>query len=219
MDGIKINNVLLPQDLIIKDGILDGYTMRYFENSIPLSDKFLKRYFNCNELFIYVYKASKILRDIHNNGICCQDLSFENILIDNKGNVAFWYIDGCTYKEHRSPFFSRLLKEFLVDYRKSRVSTVEDTDKLSIILSFYLTMYGEVLQRITRRQYHVLSDNIRTLENLREIANILVDKKVLIQDMPYLDDVIDLTDNYEIDRKQVLTLKPKILNYFFCRNK
>lgn len=69
MDGIKINNVLLPQDLIIKDGILDGYTMRYFENSIPLSDKFLKRYFNCNELFIYVYKASKILRDIHNNGI------------------------------------------------------------------------------------------------------------------------------------------------------
>ena len=80
-------------------------------------------------------------------------------------------------------------------------------------------MYGEVLQRITIRQYHVLSDNIRTLENLREIANILVDKKVLIQDMPYLDDVIDLTDNYEIDRKQVLTLKPKILNYFFCRNK
>ena len=42
MDGIRINNVLLPEHLIIEDGILKGYTMRYFENSIPLSDKFLK---------------------------------------------------------------------------------------------------------------------------------------------------------------------------------
>ena len=115
MDGIKINNVLLPQDLIVEDGILKGYTMKYFENSIPLSDKFLKRYFNCNELLIYVEKASRILRDIHSNGIVCQDLSFENILIDNNGNVAFCDIDSCIYKEHHSPFFSIVFKEFLLD--------------------------------------------------------------------------------------------------------
>lgn len=214
MDGIKINNVLLPQELIIEDGILKGYTMQYFENSIPLPDKFLKRYFNCNELLTYVEKASRILRDIHSNGIACQDLSFENILIDNKGNVVFCDIDGCTYKEHHSAFFSILFKEFLVDYRKSRVSTIEDVDKVSMILSFYLTLYGEVLQRITKRQYHALSDNMHTLENLREIANILVDKKVPIQDIPYLDEVIDLTDDYEIDRKKVLTIKQKIFRKF-----
>lgn len=214
MDGIKINNVLLPEDLIIEDGILKGYTMRYFENSIPLSDKFLKRYFNCNELLIYVEKSSRILRDIHSNGIGCQDLSFENILIDNKGNIAFCDIDGCVYKEHHSPFVSILFKEFLVDYRKSRVSSVEDVDKISMILSFYLTLYGEVLQRITKRQYRTLSDNMHTLENLREIANILVDKKTPIQDIPYLDEVIDLNDDYEIDRKNVLTIKQKILRKF-----
>lgn len=214
MDGIRINNVLLPEHLIIEDGILKGYTMRYFENSIPLSDKFLKRYFNCNELFTYVEKASRILRDIHSNGIGCQDLSFENILIDNKGNIAFCDIDGCAYKEHQSPFFSILFKEFLVDYRKSRMSSVEDVDKGSMILSFYLTLYGEVLQRITKRQYHTLSDNIHTLENLREIANMLVNKKAPIQDIPYLDEVIDLTDDYEIDRKKVLTIKQKILRKF-----
>lgn len=214
MDGMKINNVLLPQDLITEDGILKGYTMRYFENSMPLSDKFLKRYFNCNELLIYVEKASRILRDIHSNGIGCQDLSFENILIDNKGNIAFCDIDGCTYKEHHSPFFSILFKEFLVDYRKSRVSTVEDVDKISMILSFYLTLYGELLQIITKRQYHTLSNNMHTLENLKEIANILVDKKCPIQDIPYLDEVIDLTDNYEIDRKKVLTLKLKMFRKF-----
>ena len=83
-----------------------------------------------------------------------------------------------------------------------------------MILSFYLTLYGEVLQRITKKQYHILSDNIHTLENLREIANILVDKKCPIQDIPYLDEVIDLTDDYEIDRKKVLTIKQKMFRKF-----
>lgn len=214
MAGIKIDNVLLPQDLIIENGRLKGYTMRYFANSMPLSDKFLKRYFNCNELLLYVEKASTILRNVHSNGIVCQDLSFENILVNDKGNVAFCDIDGCTYKGHTSPFFSVLFKEFLVDYRKSKISTKEDVDKVSMILSFYLTMYGEVLQRITKKQYHTLSDNIHTLENLREIANILVDKKCPIQDIPYLDEVIDLTDDYEIDRKKVLTIKQKMFRKF-----
>ena len=91
---------------------------------------------------------------------------------------------------------------------------MEDVDKVSMILSFYLTLYGEVLQRITKRQYHILSDNIRTLENLREIANILVDKKIPIRDIPYLDEVIDLTDDYIIDRKKILSLKQKLFRKF-----
>ena len=214
MDGIQIDNVLLPQDLIIDDGRLKGYTMKYFENSIPLSDKFLKRYFNCNELLTCVEKASRILRNIHKNGIVYQDLSFQNILVDNKGNIAFCDIDGCTYKENNSPFFSILFKEFLVDYRKSKISAMEDIYKISMILSFYLTMYGEVLQKITKKQYHTLSDNIHTLENLRQTTNILVDKRSPIQNIPYLDEVIDLTDDYEIDRKKVLTTKQRILGKF-----
>ena len=63
--------------------------MRYFSNSIPLSDKFLKRYFNCNELLLYVEKASTILRNVHCNGIVCQDLSFENILVNDEGMFRF----------------------------------------------------------------------------------------------------------------------------------
>lgn len=214
MDGIKINDVLLPQNLIIEDGKLKGYTMKYFANSMPLSDKFLKRYFNCNEIFVYVEKASRILKNIHNNGIVCQDLSFENILVDDKGNIVFCDIDGCTYKGHNSPFFSVLFKEFLVDFRNSKISTKEDVDKVSMILSFYLTMYGEVLQKITKKQYHTLSDNIQTLENLRDIANILVDKSRPIKDIPYMDEVIDLNDDYEIDRKKVLTMKQRIFRKF-----
>lgn len=207
MDGIKIDGVLLPQTLIIEDDKLVGYTMKYFENSMPLLDKFKKRFFNCNELLTYVEKASQILRNIHNNGIGCQDLSFVNILVNNEGNVMFCDIDSCTYQGHRSAFYSVLFKEFLIDYRKSIVSSVKEVDKVSMILSFYLIMYGELLQRITKRQYHVLSDKIHTLENLREIANMLVDKRCPIQDVPYLDEVIDLTDDYKIDRKEVLTIR------------
>lgn len=214
MDGIKIDNVLLPEDLIIENGILQGYTMKYFKDSMQLSDKFLKRYFNCKELFDYVYKASRILRNIHSNGIICQDLSFENILVDNEGNIAFCDIDGCSYKENYSPFISILFKEFLIDWRKSKIYRKEDIDNVSMILSLYLLMYGQVLQKITKKQYRILSDKIHTLENLRQFANILVDKNRDIENMPYLDEVIDSTDDYEIDRKKVLSLRQRIFSNF-----
>ncbi len=214
MDGIQINDVLLPQKLIIEDGELKGYTMEYFANSMPLSDKFLTRYFNCKDLFIYVERASKILRTIHSNGIVCQDLSFENILVDDKGNVKFCDMDSCTYRDYNSPFFSILFKQFLIDYRGSWIYEKEDVDKVSMILSFYLTMYGEPLQIITKKQYHTLSDHIQTLENLRNTANMLVDKSSPIKDIPYLDEVIDLKDDYEIDREKILSIHPRIFTKF-----
>lgn len=63
IDGIKIENVLLPKELIVKDGKLQGYNMNYFPESIPLSDRFLVRYVDSKKLFDYVLKASKILKN------------------------------------------------------------------------------------------------------------------------------------------------------------
>ena len=93
MDGLKIDNVLLPNKLIMKDNKLYGYTMDYFANSMPLSDKFIVRYVDCKKMFDYILKASQILRTIHSHGIICQDLSFENILVDENGNVVFCDLD------------------------------------------------------------------------------------------------------------------------------
>lgn len=214
MDGIKIDNVLLPIHLIVENGNLEGYTMEYFKNSMPLSYKFSKRYFNCNELLTYVEKASRILRNIHSNRIACQDLSFENILVDKNGNIAFGDIDGCTYKDYPAPFTSTLFKEFLVDYRNSKISTPTEVDKVSMILSFYLIMYGVELQKITKKQYRTLSNHINTLENLKGTANLLVNKNCPIQNIPYLDEVIDLNDDYEIDRKKILTIKQRIFRKY-----
>ena len=110
MDGIKIENVLLPKELIMENGKLQGYSMDYFKDSMCLSNKFLTRYVDCKKLFNYVSKASKILKTMHDNQIICQDLSFENILVDNNDNVAFCDLDGCRFKEHKSPFISMIMK-------------------------------------------------------------------------------------------------------------
>ncbi len=214
MNGINIDNVLFPRDLIVENGILQGYTMDYFKNSICLSDKFSTRYFNCKDLLFYVDKASRILREIHRYGIIYQDLSFENILVNNEGDVTFCDIDGCRYRNHSSPFFSVIFKEFLIDYRKSKVFNEEDIDKISMILSFYLLMYKQVLQKITKKQYRTLSKHIHTLENLKQCANMLVDKNCTIKDVPYLDEVIDLTDDYEMGREKTLKLSQRILRRF-----
>ncbi len=214
MEGLKIDNVILPEDLIMKDGFLYGYTMPYFKDSMMLSDKFLKRYFNCNELFNYVNKASKILRNIHSNGMVCQDLSFENILVNKDGDIAFCDIDGCSYKNNYSPFYSKVFKHFIIDYRNSKVSSLEDIDKVSMILSFYLTLYGELLEKITKRQYNTLSRHIQTLDNLKPCYNMLIDKDCPIENVPYLDETINLSDNYEIDRNKILTFRQKIFRKY-----
>ena len=44
MDGIKIDGVLFPKELIVLDGKLEGYTMDYFKSSIPLSRPNLSLY-------------------------------------------------------------------------------------------------------------------------------------------------------------------------------
>ena len=211
MDGIKIPNVLLPKELIIKDGKLEGYSMDYFKNSISLSDRFMVRYVDCKQLFDYVSKASKVLRTIHDNGIICQDLSFENILVDNNGNVAFCDLDGCSYNGHIAPFISLLMKNFFIDYRNEKILLSSNLDRISMMISFYYLIYAKEIQKLTKRQYHKLSDKITTLENARVYANMLVDKGHYIGEIPYLDELINPKDDYIIDRDKQLSLVKRLL--------
>ena len=210
MDGIKIDSVLLPKELIVKDGKLQGYTMDYFPNSIPLSDRFSVRYVDSKKLFDYVLKASKILRTIHNNDIICQDLSFENILVDSKGNVAFCDLDGCSYDGHIAPFISVLMKNFFIDYRDEKLLLSTNLDRISMMISFYYLIYAKEIQHLTKRQYHKLSDKITTLENARIYANMLVDRSNSIGEIPYLDELIDPNDDYIYDRDKQLGLVRRI---------
>lgn len=206
MDGIKIENVLLPKQLIMQGDRLQGYTMDYFADSMPLSDKFMVRYVDSKKLFDYVLKASQILKTIHRKDIICQDLSFENILVTADGNVAFCDLDGCSYKNHVAPFISMLMKRFWIDYRNEKIPLSTNLDRISMMISFYYLLYAKELQSLTKREYHKLSDKITTLENSRMYANELVDRTTTIGDIPYLDELIDINDDYIYDREKQLSL-------------
>lgn len=213
MDGLYIDNVLFPISLIIDNDKLVGYTMENFKDSKTLLEYLgTTRYINCKEIFDKVKKISLILRQIHNNGIIYQDLSFENILIDKSGNIKYCDLDSCTYKNNRSEFISRLLNSFLIDYRKQKqIYVSENLDRISMMLAFFQIVYVKELQKISRRKYHSLSDNIKTLDNAKEFANILLDRNNPISDIPYIDELIDNNDDYIIDRKKQLSLIKRIM--------
>ena len=212
MDGIKIENVLLPKQLIMKGDRLQGYTMDYFADSMPLSDKFRVRYVDSKKLFDYVLKASQILKTIHSNEIICQDLSFENILVTEDGNVAFCDLDGCSYISHIAPFISVLMKRFLIDYRDEKIQISTNLDRISMMISFYYLIYTKELQNLTKKEYHKLSDKITTLKNTKTYANELVDRTSTIGDIPYLVELIDSNDDYIYDRKKQLSIVRRLFS-------
>lgn len=213
MDGITINGVLMPVSLVMKNDTLYGYVMKNFKNSINLNDCFNNtRYINCADMLNAIKKASLILKDIHSKGITYQDLSFDNILIDQGGNIMFCDIDGCQYKEHNSPFVSLLLKRLINDYRKEAIYISENIDRISMMISMLYLMYFKEVQKLTKKEYHSLSDNIKTLENVRKYANVLIDRNGKIFNIPYLDELIDDNDDFVIDRDKQLSLKQKFSN-------
>ena len=131
-----------------------------------------------------------------------------------KLNIKYSDIDGCAFKDYRSPFVSVLLKRFLIDYRKDKLCYVsKNTDRISFMLSFYLVMYLQELQKLSKKEYHSLSDNISTLENCREYANMLLGYRTL-PEIPYLDELINDNDSYIIDRDKQISIKQKIFKRF-----
>ena len=210
MEGLEIDNVLLPKELIVSNGKLEGYTMDYFP-SVSLNDKFEVRQVDTKVLFDYVYKASKILREIHRNGIICQDLSFENILVDDNGNVKFCDLDGCSYKDNVSPFVSLIMKRYFIDYRKEQILLCTNLDRVGMMLSFFFVVYAKELQKLNRKSYSKLAEKSNTLEEMRKYANLLLDRSNPVPAIPYLDELIWLDDDLVYDRDKQLSLFRRII--------
>ena len=210
MEGLEIDNVLLPKELIVSNGKLEGYTMDYFP-SVSLNSKFEVRHVDTKVLFDYVYKASKILREIHRNGIICQDLSFENILVDDNGNVKFCDLDGCSYKDNVSPFVSLIMKRYFIDYRKEQLLLCTNLDRVGMMLSFFFIVYAKELQKLNRKSYSKLAEKSNTLEEMRKYANLLLDRSNPVPVIPYLDELIWLDDDLVYDRDKQLSLFRRII--------
>ena len=216
MNGIKIDGVIFPKDLIMQDGNLLGYTMDYFQDSTSLNDYFTAtRFVNCKDIFKAIIKASEILREIHKYDIKVQDLSFENILINSQGEVKYIDFDGCQYQNYESPFLSDILHKYMFDYRKQEFCNMtKNTDRLSFLLAFYNLMYLKELQNISDKKYNQLSNHISTLNNIKRLANHLKDKNKRIPSIPYMDELINREDDYTIKRNNYLLLKKRLARKF-----
>lgn len=210
MDGLKIDKAYLPIDLIVNGETLVGFTLSKFKNSMSIYDKFFGQFVDFKELFVYITKACKILREIHNNGIICQDLSFDNILVDDNGNVAFCDLDGCSYNGYESPFISMPMKKLICEYRKEEFITCENFDRISMLVSFYYLIYKKYLYEISRNNLYLLSKNVETLnKTMLYVESLLKDKEII--EVPYMDELIVQTDDYVMDRQKEFSLFRRIL--------
>ena len=211
IDGIKIDNVYFPQKLIIQGDQLVGFTLDKFKNSMPVYDKFNCRFIDFNELFSYITKACTILQNLHQNDIICQDLSFDNILVDKEGNIAFCDMDGCSYKGYNSPFISMPMMKLICEYRKENFMISKNFDKLSMLVSLYYLIYFKYLHRVSKWRFDVLANNVETIANTMIYIQDLLNIKKEISEIPYLDELIVPSDHYIMDRQKEFSLLRKIL--------
>lgn len=211
MDGLNIDNVYFPIDMIVNDSGLVGFTLKKFKNSMPIYDKFAGRFVDFKELFEYIAKACQILREMHKNRIICQDLSFDNILVDDSGNVAFCDLDGCCYNGYESPFISMPMKKLIYEYRQEEFIACENYDRISMLVSFFYLIYNKYLYRIPKSDFEILSRDVETVDKAMIYVNILLNKHKSISDFPYFDELIVSMDDYVMDREKQFNLLRRIL--------
>ena len=212
LDGLEVDGVILPKDLVMNDGKFIGYSMPYFKDSMTLSDKFSGRFIDKGLMLYAFYTASNIVRKLHEEGVVCQDISLENILIDVHGDIKICDSDSFAYKDYNSESFSRIFCLFLLKYRKQKLNLWEDIDRLSLILIFYYLLFEREIQQVSKRKYDIASSEIKTVDNLWGIRDILVNKNKVLYNIPYLDEFISFSDSGTFDKNKCLTLRQKLYN-------
>lgn len=210
MDGMQIDGVLLPRDLIVDNNLLYGFTMSFFKDSITLSDKFFERFIDKKLVISAFNKASAIIRKMHQAGVVCQDLSLENILINSNGDIAICDPDSFAYKSYYSGSFSKIFCNFLIKYRDTKLDIWEDIDRISMFIAFYYLMFEKEIQNVSKHQYNKLSQEMKTVANLREIRSMLLDKKIPLHGLPYFDEFASSDDVGMLDKNKYLTIGQKV---------
>lgn len=200
LSGEKIEGVIMPEDFIFDSGEFIGYTMPYFGDSMPLSDKFFTRKVDLKKLSDALKKTSIIMRKLHDMKIVCRDFSFENVLINSNGEVAYCDLDACGFKNYESLYISYLLKRFMVDYRQNRVACSENTDRISMMISYYYLIFASEIQNVTQKRYLLMSEEVDSIYNSVDVANRLIDRCEFIGEIPYLDEFISSDDIGILDR-------------------
>ena len=190
-NGIELNNVVLPKDIIVSGSLLSGYTMDYKKEAIILFE-FVKRSKNINEFLKLVYNVSQTLREIHNDprNIVVGDMSFSNVIFDKNFEHYFVDFDSCMIDGIPSDRISFLLSDYTVTRRIYNFDINKNTDRLSLILCMLHTIFAEEIDEISMYDYDYVSERVETLKNMREIVLEIKKNKKHIPEVPYVDELI-----------------------------
>ena len=199
LDGMHIDGIIMPEELIVNGELLEGFTMPYFKNSETIFKRFSSnRLLDTKEFFDVVLKCCDIIKKAHQEGIIFQDLSFSNILIDKDDKVMFNDIDSCTYQGISSHYISNILNHYLDYAGYEDINFTKETDLLSFFLSFYHLLYYKEIQDLSKKEYYQLFNKLQTIRNGHNVFSRV--KRTAGVRIPYLDELISLEDDYVIDR-------------------
>lgn len=210
IEKLNIDGIIIPDKFIAEDVIrfgvekkdFKGYTMDKFINSANVYDHFgTVRSFNCSDLFKVLKQASLTLKNLHDNGIVFQDISYFNILfdIDDYSDVKFCDLDGCSYKRFHSKVVAYDLYRYYKEIKGATfISQSPNTDKLIMILSLFNLLFRYEIEEISDDEYTNLSSKINTLANLKDYFLALRDDTFDMygSELPYLHEVIDDNESF-----------------------
>ena len=200
--GDKIENVILPERKIVDGNLISGYSMDYVKDSLILFE-FAKRSKNINDFLKVIYQVSLTLRKIHNDSrnIVVGDLSFSNIIFDEKFNHYFVDFDGSMIDNIPSERISFLLNDYTVLRGMYRFSVDKNSDVFSLMLCTLHTIFGIEIDNVSMYDFDFAAEKNETLRNMREYVIEMKKKNNYIPSVPYMDEIIKLPSKKRVKIK------------------
>lgn len=215
MDGITIDNVLLPDTYYIEKGRVKAYSIKNLKCYQSFYNYYIpKRFVSCNHLFSTTKKASFILKNIHKEQLLVNDISFDNILLNSEGDVFYVdFFDGCSFGKYPGNIYSYILEDYLKYCKRQDMPTEEseNRDRLSFLLAFWNLIFDQNIETTSKRKYEKVSDHVATLQALKKYRNILLDRSHATPEIPYMHELIKDSDNYRLDRVTLRSPLEKVL--------
>lgn len=215
LDMKDLKDAVLPlsKGYNFEEKVIDGYFMNYYPGSINM--KALSSFSNVKELrkfFMAVNLSSLALKRIHERkeNIIVGDASYDNLIVlENPlgfiekvlcidfDSVQIECID-CKYK-----LTSELLSQYFAYFNQKTYEHDKNTDRLTRLLYFLNSFFALDIKELPLYEYDKKCELSNTLKNLRhlfiELKNLEDISK--LPSIPYMFEVLDLTDVYGLSLK------------------
>ncbi len=192
--GLK--KVVIPKCKIeekSKNKTILGCTLDYIPSSKTLFESVsLLTMNNYDEYLNLLRRVSYTLKSIHNRpeNIVVGDMSFFNILIDNKKDYHIIDFDGVAIKNIRNTRVPYYVYEF-IENKKVIEKVNRNYDRLTMLLFYLDSIFCKRIFEIKQYEYDRMSEQITNLKEIRGLFRELQRKGRDIPHIPYLYEIIE----------------------------